>query len=235
MVTGPVDLDVRTGSGDVIIRVGTEDRIAIRGRITARGYAAGPTAVERARYVEETPPIRQTGNTIRIGDIEDDSRYDDMSISYELTVPANTQITSHTGSGDQFIGSVHGIVKARAGSGDIDIERAGGGLDAQTGSGDIRATAVGGAVKVRVGSGSVNVAQTVSGEVDVRAGSGDVSVALPPNAAATLTLQTGSGSIESALPAQIAAQTSRNRLDGVVRGGGTRVDIRTGSGSIHIR
>ena len=157
LVTGPVDLDVRTGSGDVRVRVGPDDRV------------------------------------------------------------------------------VKGAVSARAGSGDIEIEGAGGGLDAQAGSGDIRASAVGGAVNVRVGSGSINVAQTVSGEVDVRAGSGDVSVALPRDAAVTLSLQTGSGSIDSALPVQFDDQRHRNRIEGVVRGGGTRVDIRTGSGSIHIQ
>jgi hypothetical protein len=234
-VAGLVDLDIRTGSGDVRVRVGPDDRVVILGLITAQERFVGESAVERVGRVEKAPPIRQAGNMIRIGDTDDDPRYDNISITYELIVPANTQIASHTGSGDQVIGNVKGAVSARAGSGDIEIEGAGGGLDAEAGSGDIRASAVGGAVKVRVGSGSIDVAQTVSGEVDVRAGSGDVSVALPRDAAVTLSLQTGSGSIDSALPVQFDEPRHRNRIEGVVRGGGTRVDIRTGSGSIHIQ
>ena len=234
-VTGPVDLDIRTGSGDVRVRVGTDDRVSILGRITAQERFVGDSAVERAARVEKAPPIRQEGNIIRIGDTDEDARSDHVSITYELTVPANTRIASHTGSGDQVIGDLKGAVSARAGSGDIQVEGAGGGLDAQAGSGDIWASEVRGAVKVRVGSGSIKVSQTVLGEVDVRAGSGDVSVALPRDAAVTLSLQTGSGSIDSALPVQFDEQRHRHRLEGVVRGGGTRVDIRTGSGSIHIQ
>lgn len=234
-VTGAVDLDVRTGSGDVAIRVGPDNRVRILGRIAARERAFEEPAVDRVRRVEAAPPIRQAGNMIQIGDTEDDPRYDNMSISYELVVPPNTRVASHTGSGDQFIGNVNGDVTARAGSGDIEIERAGGGLDAQAGSGDVRARAVAGAVRVRVGSGSVDVAQTAPGEVDVRAGSGDVFVALPRDAAATLSLHTGSGSIDSPLPVQADVERRRNRLEGTIRGGGTRVDIRTGSGSIRVQ
>lgn len=234
-VSGPVDLSVRTGSGDIDVRVGPGDGVRVIGRITAGNSLFGDPALERVRGVEAAPPIEQKGNVIRIGDTHDDPRYRNVSISYELIVPANTRITSRTGSGDQLIGRLNGAVSAKAGSGDIEIEGAGGGLDAQAGSGDIRAKAVGGAVRVQVGSGDIDVVQIAKGDVDVRAGSGDVTVILPADAAVTLTARAGSGSIETTHPIQVQGKRRRNSLDGTIRGGGNRVDITTGSGSIQIQ
>jgi DUF4097 and DUF4098 domain-containing protein YvlB len=232
-VSGPVNLSVRTGSGDVDIRIGTSDRVQVVGRITAGRRLEN--AEERIRQIETAPPIQQTANTIRIGDTNDDPRYRDVSISYELIVPATTQVNSQTGSGDQRIGRVSGAVHAQTGSGDILIEATGGGLDAHTGSGDIRVNAVSGAIKAQTGSGDIEVAQIQKADVDVQTGSGDVRLSLPADAAFTLTARTGSGSIDSTHPVQVEGRRRRNHLDGVVRGGGNRVDITTGSGSIDIR
>jgi DUF4097 and DUF4098 domain-containing protein YvlB len=234
-VDGPVELSVRTGSGDIDIRTGTDGRLQIVGRITAGHRVAEQDAADRIRQIEATPPIQQTANVIRIGDTHNDPRYRDISISYELIVPANTQITSQTGSGDQTIGSVSGAVRAQTGSGDIGIERIGGKLDAQTGSGDIRVSAVAGAVRAQTGSGDVEVAQISKADVAVHTGSGDVRLTLPTDAAFTLTARTGSGSIDTLHPLQVQGEQRRNRVQGTVRGGGNRVDVATGSGSIRIR
>lgn len=234
-VSGPVDLSVRTGSGDIDIRIGTGDRVQVIGRITAGRRLFGENAMDRIKQIEAAPPVQQTGNAIRIGDTHNDPRYQDISISYELIVPANSQLNSQTGSGDQMIGSVNGPVRAQTGSGDIEIDGAGGGLDAHTGSGDIQVNAVGGAIKAQTGSGDIDVAQIRKADVDVRTGSGDVRLRLPADAAFTLTAQTGSGSIETTHPMQVQGRRRRNRLEGTVRGGGNRVDITTGSGSIDIR
>jgi hypothetical protein len=234
-VSGPVELSVRTGSGDVDIRIGPDDRVQVIGRITAGRHFLSGSVVEDIRQIETAPPIQQTGNVVRIGDTNNDPRYREISISYELLVPASTQITSQTGSGDQRIGRVTGIVRAQTGSGDIDIEGAGAGLDAHTGSGDIQVNSVGGPIRAQTGSGDVEVAQMQKADVDVRTGSGDVRLTLPADAAFTLSARTGSGSIDTTHPLQSEGKRRRNRLDGTVRGGGNRVDVTTGSGSIVIR
>lgn len=234
-VSGPVDLSVRTGSGDIDIRTGPGDRVQVIGHIRASQKLFGEDAAERVRQVEAAPPIQQSGSIIRIGDTQDDPRYRDVSIRYELVVPANTQLNSQTGSGDQTIGSVDGPVRAQTGSGDIHIERAGGGLAAQTGSGDIRVKAVGGAMTLKTGSGDIEIRQTVTAGIEARTGSGDVHLDLPADAAFNLTARTGSGSIETTHPIQVEGKRRRNRLGGVVRGGGHPVDVTTGSGSIRIR
>ena len=233
-VNGPVDLSVRTGSGDIQIRAGSGDRVQVTGRIFAREFMSGD-ATARVQDIEKAPPIVQNGNVIRIGETNDDTRYRNVSISYELVVPADARITSRTGSGDQSIGSLNGPVNAHTGSGDIHIERTGGSLDARTGSGDIRAAAVAGAIHAQTGSGDVEIRQTQRGEVAVQTGSGDVTISLPSEAAFTLDARTGSGSISTAQTISMQGRLGRNHVQGTVRGGGDNVRIRTGSGSIDIR
>ena len=155
-VNGPVDLSIRTGSGSIQVRTGAGNQVQIRGRVSA-GSRDGIQGAERVKRVEAAPPVTQAGNVIRIGDTNDDPLYRNVSISYELVVPANTHVNAQTGSGNQEIGSVDGPVRAQTGSGSIRIERAGGSLHAQTGSGNIQADSVGGEVRAQTGSGSVQV------------------------------------------------------------------------------
>jgi hypothetical protein len=237
-VDGPVELDVRTGAGSIQIRTSASDRVQVTGRVSAGSWLEGLDAAERVRNVEAAPPITQNGNVIRIGGTSDDPRYRNVSISYELVVPANTRINSRTGSGSQSIGSVEGPVRAQTGSGRIRVERTGGSLHAQTGSGNIEAESVAGEVRAQTGSGSVDVSQTARGDVNVQTGSGSVSLILPPDAAYTLDARTGSGSISTPPPfAPVAneGRSRRNHVRGTVRGGGNTVRVRTGSGSIAIR
>ncbi len=235
-VNGPVDLNIRTGSGDIQIRTGTSERVHVIGRISAsRSWNSTESPEDRVRRVETTPPIVQNGNVISIGQTRGDDTYNNISISYELVVPANTQLNASTGSGDQTIGSVDGAIRARTGSGDIRIERTGGALDAQTGSGSIRVASVGGEIRAQTGSGNVQVAQIVRADVTVQTGSGDVILQLPSEAAYSLDATTGSGSISTAQPITMQGRMRRNHVQGTVRGGGNIVRVRTGSGSIDIR
>ena len=233
-VSAPVELHVRTGSGSIQIRTGAVDRVQIAGRVSAGWSRDGLDAAERVRKVESAPPITQAGNIIRIGDTNDDPMYRNVSISYELVVPANTRVNSQTGSGSQTIGSIDGPVRAQTGSGSIRVERAGGSLYAQTGSGRIEADAVAGEVRAQTGSGSIEVRQTARGDVDVQTGSGSVTLSLPADAAFTLNAQTGSGSISTTQPVTMQGRMRRNHITGTVRGGGNNVQVRTGSGSITI-
>ena len=233
-VNGPVDLTVRTGSGSIQIRTGSGEQVQIHGRISA-GSRDGIDGTERVKRVVAAPPVTQNGNVIRIGDTNDNEIYRNVSISYELVVPANTTINSQSGSGSQEIGSVDGPVRAQTGSGHIRIERTGGSLHAQTGSGSIQADSVGGEVRAQTGSGRVEVRQIARGDVSVQTGSGSVTLSLPADAAYTLNANTGSGSISTAQPLTVQGRIGRNQLTGTVRGGGNTITVRTGSGSIDIR
>jgi hypothetical protein len=90
-VAGPVDLSVRTGSGSIRIQTGAGGAVHIVGHVRARGSSwAGMDAAERVGRIQGHPPVEQNGNSIVIGEVYDPLLGQQVSISYELTVPADT-------------------------------------------------------------------------------------------------------------------------------------------------
>lgn len=215
-VTGPVQLEAKTGSGSIVVRPGEAGTVQIVGRIRAhdRWRGGGMSAEEKVRALEAKPPIEQTGNSIRIGRIEDRELRENVGISYELIVPPDTRLDSHTASGGQTIEGIRGPADTSTGSGSITLTNIGGELRASTGSGSIRASGIAGAVVATTGSGDIEVEQSAPGNVEARTGSGGVEVR---GVKGTLRVSTGSGSI---------------RVGGEPTGDWR---VRTGSGSITVR
>lgn len=211
-VTGPVELNVRTGSGNIDVRTGDASSVHVRGMIRVNGgwHISAEEAERKVRALESKPPIEQTGNTIRIGHIEDPALRRHVSISYELVVPAETRLTSHTGSGDQSItglggpvradtgsgnlkiSSISGTARADTGSGDIELGSVKGDVYAETGSGNIRAAGCGSAFVASTGSGDVRLEQTGPGSASVESGSGNLEIS---GAHGSVNFHTGSGDI----------------------------------------
>src|SRR5438445_6738947 len=136
-VSGPVDLDVRTGSGDIQIRTGEPGTVQVRGRIRCYNIWSGLSADERVRRVEADPPVAQSGNVIRLGAPRGLWTWDGVSIDFDVVVPPDARVRTRSGSGDQIVDSVRGPVDAGAGSGDIRIGRTSGNVRVSTGSGHI--------------------------------------------------------------------------------------------------
>src|SRR5580693_6425308 len=101
-VTGPVNLDLNIGSGSVNVRTGSSSEVQVIGHIKVTNWLGGD-ADERVKRIEANPPIQQNGSDIRIGHVNDTELLHNISISYDLVVPVETQLHSHTGSGSQNI------------------------------------------------------------------------------------------------------------------------------------
>lgn len=254
-VTGPVDLDVQTGSGRIEVHAGGSSTVLIRGIIKVRdGFFGSSSASERVHAIETHPPIQQNGNIIRIGHMDDPELRRGVSIEYELTVPAATKLRANTGSGSVVADGIHGPVNAETGSGSVTISKIGdevrahtgsgrmeldsiqGSVDAHTGSGSIRGSRISGRIVADTGSGGVNVEQTGSGDVRAHTGSGGVTVHTATEAGFELRAHTGSGSITVDRPMTVRGTIGKHELMAKVGGGGsTIVDVSTGSGSIRIQ
>src|SRR5260370_24132880 len=65
-VSGPVDLDVTTGSGNITVRTGGNGSGHVVAKIRAHASWTGLSAAEKIRRLETTPPIAQHGHTIPI-------------------------------------------------------------------------------------------------------------------------------------------------------------------------
>jgi DUF4097 and DUF4098 domain-containing protein YvlB len=246
-VTGAVSLKVETGAGNIAVSRGSGGAVQVIGRIRARGM----NAAEKVRRLEAAPPIEQTGNTIRIGKIEDEELRRKVSISYELQVPADTRLEAGTGSGDVMVESILGPaqattgsgnvslsniereVTATTGSGDILLDTLDAGVRATTGSGNISVKNLRGALALQTGSGDVSVTQSTPEDVRVATGSGNVSIA---GVTGRLTAETGSGDvIVEGRPAQAwKLSAGSGNLHLKVSGPGYDLDAETSSGDIRV-
>jgi hypothetical protein len=210
-VTGAVDLDVQTGSGNITVRPGNAGSVEIHAKIHSDGWHFG-SDTSQIEAIEKNPPIQQEGNTIRIGHVADHELLRHISISYEIITPKETKLHSTSGSGDEKIDgiagpvettsgsgslSVHDIgsdVRANTGSGDVDVQNIHGSARISTGSGGLQATGIAGSLTASTGSGDVKLEQTAAGDVDVSTGSGEVTLDHIKGGAR---VRTGSGNIHA--------------------------------------
>jgi len=215
-VDEPVELEVMTGSGSIDVRQGSAGEVRVAARISV-GRASGRGAAEAediVRRLEDEPPIEVTGNRVSIGRVDDRELQQNVSISYEIVVPAETSVRSRTGSGNQSLAGLNGRVEATTGSGDVSVENIAGPVDARTGSGGIEGTDIAGAFTAQTGSGGVRLVQSGAGDVNVSTGSGSTDLR---GIEGSLRARTGSGSIE---------------VEGTQQGAW---DLETGSGSVRVR
>lgn len=211
-VTGPVDLEVTSGSGNITVHQGAAGTVYVSAKIHgSNSWLFGGDVDEKIRRIEKNPPVEQQGNTIRIGRFEDRELTHNISIDYDVTVPAQTRLNSQTGSGDQTITGLQLPVTAKTGSGNVTVENLGAEAHLSSGSGDLKANSVKGSLVANAGSGNIR-AKDVAGEAFANTGSGDVEV--HQSAAGDVKVETGSGNI---------------RLYGIK--GGLRASA--GSGDIH--
>ena len=220
-VDGPLILDVSTGSGSIEIISGDSQRVEVTGHIKVgagsflglftRNSDEKQALVDR---LENEPPISLVDGRLEVGHLKGREYERNVSISYEIVVPAGTEVISHTGSGSMTISGVAGPVEAKTGSGRITLTDIGDSVNARSGSGGIRADNIAGAFEAHTGSGNVRLTQVAPGDVDVTAGSGSSEL---HGVVGALRVKAGSGRVE---------------IDGRQEG---PWNIDTGSGSVRIR
>jgi Putative adhesin len=171
-VSGPVDLEVLTRSGDVTVRNGGAGTVAIHATIHSGISWFGGDHKAEVQELQANPPIRQNGNSIRI----DYVNINNISIDYEITVPEDTTLHAHTGSGNQRIEGLKGNVDLGSGSGDMELARLTGELHFETGSGNVRGHELAGPARIKAGSGDIDIEEMGEGDVEVRTGSGNITV-----------------------------------------------------------
>jgi hypothetical protein len=212
-VSGPVDLDVVSGSGNITVRTGGAATVSVSARIHANAsWLFGGDEEAKVRRIEQNPPIEQQGNTIRIGHFADSELTRHISIDYDVTVPAQTKLSTRSGSGDLSVSGTQLPLVAKTGSGNVTIENLSadahissgsgdlrinsikGALHADTGSGNVRAKGVAGAIVASTGSGDVEMDQVAAGDVKVDTGSGNVKLR---GVKGGLRASTGSGDIQA--------------------------------------
>ena len=210
-VTGPVDLQVFTHSGDITVRRGPSGSVQINAKIYAsHNWPFGESRQADVEEIQKNPPLHQNGNSIQI----DYPSVRNLSIDYEITVPADTTVRTHSGSGDQSVDGIQKNVDLESGSGDMRLNDLNGEVRVHTGSGNVQADLVAGPVDAEAGSGDIRVRSKGPGDIHVHTGSGNIEVR---DINGALRAEAGSGDIT---------------VDGTQTGAW---EIRTGSGDVSLR
>ena len=190
--------------------------------------------------------------SIMVTDIAAPVNADTGSGSVKLT-NIGGEVSADTGSGSIELRNIDGYVSADTGSGSINAEGVAGGfhgdtgsgsirlvqtapgdVSADTGSGSIKLTGVVGALKADAGSGRIEVQGQQEGDWKLDAGSGSITVTLPDDAAFNLDAESRTGGIHIAEHFPVQGQISKKHVKGAVNGGGHRLRIDTGSGTIRV-
>lgn len=174
----------------------------------------------------------------------------------EIRVPMGTQLNLHTGDGHIDVRSMTATVHLSTGDGNITMKKLEGDLTVSTGDGNVTASELVGGIQASTGDGNIEVSgrfsevdiHTGDGQVDllvqqgsqvkvpwnVRTGDGRVTLHLPADLKADLDLNTGDGHIDLALPVTVSGRVDK-RIRGSLNGGGERVQVKTGDGSIILK
>lgn len=247
VVNGHVELSVATGSGNIHLIHGSDNRIHIFGRVKSSGWGSSNQNVQE---IAAHPPIEQTGNIIRIG--QHHNEWHNVSIDYEIEAPADALLSASSGSGDLNIDGVGQDARLSSGSGNIHAKGLRGGFSVSTGSGDIVAEqSTPGDVKASTGSGNIEL-RNIRGGLRTSTGSGDTRVGGAPSApwhvetgsgnvefwssgsSFTLDASTGSGNVHNDREMLVQGSNDKHHIVGKVGGGGPTVRLSTGSGNISI-
>ena len=231
-VTGPSALDVSTIRGRIDVTVGEPGRVVVAGTATVRvDWNVPANAAELARKVADNPPIQREGNTLKLRPPPDAEALRAVTVSYQVRVPPETEVTTVSESGATSVRGVSRAVVIRTQSGAIEVTQLKGDAGVTTGSGSVTADDVAGSLTATTSSSSIT-ARSIGGDLRVRTKSGAVDAVLSGEGDADV--ETGSSAIRlSGIRGAVIAATESGHvtLQGVPRRDWM---ASAGSGSIEI-
>jgi len=229
-VSGAASLEVLTRSGDVTVHAGPAGKISVTGRIHVEDrWFTGGRKTDVAD-IEKNPPIRQDGSSVRVDYVS----YREISIDYEISVPADTTVRLDTGSGNQTADGLKAGLHAHSGSGDLRLDDVAGEVHVETGSGNITGRGLAGSLDAHTGSGNIHVEESGTGDVRADAGSGNVEVRGVNGGARA---ETGSGNVKlegTPTGSWYVKSSSGNAEVRLPSNAAFDLDASTGSGNINI-
>ncbi|MGO8719652.1 MAG: DUF4097 family beta strand repeat-containing protein [Acidobacteriaceae bacterium] len=233
-VNGNLTFNVCTTSGSIHVSGVDGNKVQIAAKLHNSTWHTTGTSGDMKEIVAN-PPIKQTGNEIKVGDPDTcgGAKAHNIDIDYEISVPKNSTVEAVTGPGSVHVENIGGFVHAAAGSGaiiasnigpdsklatragTIDIQGAHGALMAITDSGNlsIRDSDVS---EARLHTGSGNITTTnLHGGMRVNSGTGNLTIGGLPTA--DWKLETGSGAIQIHVDANakftLDAETGSGTID----------------------
>jgi hypothetical protein len=223
---------LRIDTSDADIRLDTWDQNKIEAHVSTERWKIGEDGI---KIIE-----RQTGDAVEL-EVRFPHRnpviYGGRSrVLIEVHMPREGRVNLRTGDGRISVNHLKGEMDFYSGDGRLDLDDVQGNLRAHTGDGSIRAAGRFNVVDLTTGDGRVSLRAEPGSHVasawEVRTSDGSVDLEIPSDLAADLDLHTGDGHITMNFPLTVEGKYSNQNVHGKLNGGGNRVVVHTGDGSI---
>ncbi len=231
-VSGPTTrIELSNASGNVDIQAGKDGVVHIRGKVTPGGWSIFSDAQKSAQEVLANPPLEQRGDTILIG--KNSSWLKNVSIDYQIEVPANTELDAGLASGGITVNKLRGPVKVSSASGYIHVYQVERDVQVSAASGAIDVGTVGGYLRVNSASGSIQISD-VKGDIKATAASGSIRIDRPGD---RVEASSASGSVHiNGANSDVKAHVISGPINVSGNPSGNRLwDLKTVSGSVDIQ
>jgi DUF4097 and DUF4098 domain-containing protein YvlB len=214
-LAGSGRLTVDPGSnGGVTVKGWTLGQILVRTKIEAWAISDADASLIAGQVHTDTAggQLRASGPESR-----DNSGW---SVSYEVFVPHNTDLTLSAHNGGIHISDVRGKMEFKTTNGGVHLARI---------AGDVNGSTNNGGVHVELsGSG------WEGGQMDVRTQNGGVHIAMPAQFSAHIQTETVNGGIHSDFPMPSTGERRPRNLDFNVGSGGALIHLSTVNGGVHL-
>lgn len=218
-LNGAGNLQAKTSGGSIKVTGGAGNQVKVMVFVTPANWKNRNDTPSPEALSKYTIDIRQEGNTIyAIAERKERNWSNDnnLSIGFEIQVPAQMACKLHTSGGSISLESVSGQqeaktsggslnfrnikgnMEAHTSGGSIQVSKYEGALDGQTSGGSINITDARGTLKVHTSGGSIHL-DGVGGDIDAHTSGGSIHANVQ-NLGKYLTLETSGGSVHATIP-----------------------------------
>jgi DUF4097 and DUF4098 domain-containing protein YvlB len=202
-------------NGGVTIKGWRRSDMLVRARVEASGDSEASAATMASQVW-----IDSSGGQVRAMGPQSVNN-SSWSVSYEIFVPQNTDLTLKANNGGIAISDVRGQIHFEGNNGGVQLKRL---------AGDVTGATVNGGVQVELAG-----AMWDGRQLEVSTRNGGVSVAMPSNYSAHLQAETQSGGVQSDFPVMVDGNAKPRQLDFNVGAGGPLIHITTTNGRVSFK
>ncbi|MDX2182554.1 MAG: DUF4097 family beta strand repeat-containing protein [Gemmatimonadaceae bacterium] len=143
----------------------------------------------------------------------------DVSVAFEVRLPAGVNVRSST---------VNGSVNVSGVSGRVDAETVNGSVTARSTGGPVRANTVNGGIDATMGT-------RLSDDLEFETVNGSITLTVPDGLDAELRMATTNGSVSSDFPLTVSGRLNPKRINATLGKGGNRLELQTVNGDVRLR
>jgi len=243
-----ISLQAPLESGSTVVAKTSYGSITVVGantadcNVVATISVQAPTEEEAAEIAEKVNiHLEPAGKTLTVrADKPHVKNNRSISISYQITVPVQTNIECASSYGSIELADTSGYVKAHTNYGSIDCDRINGQIQADTSYGSVDCREIiSDELTADSNYGNIDIEYSDSAPAEIRAhvstSYGSIDFTAPPGFAGQVELATNYGSIQTDLPIVVKGKISSKRIEGTIGEGNGMLSLKTSYGSIRIR